>query len=336
MFSLMIVCTMLCLSFGDFIVLTWLYILNVDIEEAPMICNMSGTVALLGTSTILTFMVLFAVDRFSKIVMFKDIPMSYFRMVFLVLLTAILVVIGITFTTGTRSFTANINGVWCFPAYISSDIYTLIPGIISILWLGITISVVIVCYLAVWLWVRKVRRAVKGFAPSASIATEMNSSIANSSIPSSFSPGNQPQKHQEQSSVHDQSLSLQLHRSPPPFSSSSKKPTTTHSSTRQTDDKIEHEVFKMCYLLLTVLIFCWSPMFLCLLYKLICQQLAPLWAEEIALLFACLDFSLFTPTALIRFNKLYRKYWFMYVVPKSWQKNHVVEMIWGRGSMHDT
>jgi hypothetical protein len=94
-FSIVVIMCFLCVA--DSVLLTWLSILGLTMAEAPLLCNMAGTVAVFGVGTILTLTVLFAADRFLKIVMFKDVALSKFSLVLVALVTAILIIIGITF-----------------------------------------------------------------------------------------------------------------------------------------------------------------------------------------------------------------------------------------------
>lgn len=338
-FSIVVIMCFLCVACS--VLLTWLSILGLTMAEAPLICNVAGTVVVFGVGTILTLTVLFAADRFLKIVQFKDVALSKFSLVFVALVTVILIIIGITFSSGNRNFTPNINGVWCFPQFISSDVYTLLPGILCILWLGLAMSLVSYCYVSVWWMVRKVRRAVRLCESNnillansiISITTplgEMQGSVSGTSTNRAAHENNsisisKPVDEMQGSVSGKVRINQKQHQD---RLTSTMRP--SESAVSHASDDIEHQVFKMCCLMVTSLVVCWTFMFMCIFYKLISQQLAPVWAEEIALFCACLDFEILTPTALIRFNKLYRKYWFEYVIPASMVKNRVVLFIFGK------
>lgn len=287
-----------------------LFIIDTTIDQNYIICNISGVACTLGSGVLLACLVLYALDRFFKIVFFRDIRIRHFMFLFLSLVGVLLIGITITFTTATHNFTPVISGEWCFLAFVSPDLVVLIPGVLAVIYLGLSIAVILSSYFYIYLYVRRVRRDVKEFE-----MTTHNEGISYDNSNTKRTGSIQP--HSQESSHHPHLHSEYIM----PIESAKPPPKV---------DEAEQEVFRLCVAILAVLLLCWTPMFIVLLMKIIGQRLAPLWAEVAAIYLTTFDFALLTPTVLVRFNKNYRRLWYQHVLPRSLASSRWAVVVFGK------
>lgn len=98
---------------------------------------------------------------------------------------------------------------------------------------------------------------------------------------------------------------------------------------RTTNTSIENAVFRLCLILLLILVVFWTPLLLMMVYELFSQHRAPIWLQIAAFNIVTLDYAFATPIALIRFHKVYRRLWYRHVLPSRMHKWRMVIFVWG-------
>lgn len=307
--TVMLVVAMLACSISES-VFYWVQVTTgKSIREDPILCDYSAIVCLLGGGVLLGVLLIFALDRLFQVVFFKTIHPGTLLAIFVALET--IPSAGILFTlfplppNGNHHFYPVNTNYWCFfKVFIEDDengILSIAPAIAIIITMFLVIVFICCCYLWIYFFVRGIRREADEFRcidveDSSIISHHLTSHKSNNdkAVPlseSKVASANMcipASTHSHDAAVHAR-YSIQK--------------TNSNKTKQLLDKKLEREVFYLCVVLLSILLFCWTPMFLCFMIKVAAQKdYIPQWFEFLAMYLVSLDYAFLTTTALIRFS----------------------------------
>lgn len=293
-----------------------MYLYHVEhIKDSTAICSYSAVVSLFCASIFLACLLCFAVELYYKVVRLGDISKKWLLITFLSILALDSMGIIITLSTGDREFGAFESVNVCFVRLVDDGggPSSLSSGIILLLSMMGIINVIFYLYAQVFLVVRKVRLSVE------ESTKDVSASIVSKPLELHLQQNSSPQP---RSFIMD---NIEGSNSATPASSAT-RPNVKLSSAIQ----MERHVFALCGSLMVILLVCWGPLAILILYELASQQHSPLWAQGIAYLFLSSDFVYLSPWALIRFNKRVKRDFFAAVLPEFTHQWRIVKFLFGK------
>jgi hypothetical protein len=82
-----------------------LFVEDIDITGSLLLCNFSGCINIIGAAIYLSANLLYSLDRYYRIVKFKELTVSFMFAIFFGMLSLAFLMIILTFTRGSRSMT---------------------------------------------------------------------------------------------------------------------------------------------------------------------------------------------------------------------------------------